>query len=508
QQQSAARSGSSSSSDVDAAEDAEARAVASCSLQCCCLLEAPEKVLTGPGVGAGARRYLGVARPSMMFLWLQQWARENSHPVPSFTTFCRAVRECRGWLKFRKNAGEHAVCDTCWLPGCTAGSVHVLPIAVSVHVLPIDQRPQELQAKAPAASQTLDDYIRHLMLQWQDREADLRWAALSVQLRTSLRMGVRLRDIQRSLSVVLIRADGLDQAKHKCPRSMTKTHGFEALLRPSLSVLMLWAQGHALAFEIKDADVYKNTNSNVEGISRLLDKVYNNCNQALPVHICIVQDNCSRDCKNGLLLSWCVKLHLLQVCERISLQYPSKGHTHGPLDGLGGQAVTKCSACEFSDADSLVGIYDGFLQQSTVDGGASFRGAWKGDEQANWQSWWEEVGLVFSNLFEITTLKDLGYLQDRDKVVAKALQAHREGCINDAARDFLVGWAKGTLRRHPRPAQYEFLNHNRHAFDALAPAAARAPLAPEEYRPIHVQADGGGNLPPGPEDDEADELPE
>ena len=226
-------------------------------------------------------------------------------------------------------------------------------------------------------------------------------------------MGVRLRDIQRSLSVVLIRADGLDQAKHKCPRSMTKTHGFEALLRPSLSVLMLWAQGHALAFEIKDADVFKNTNSNVEGISRVLDKVYNNCNQALPVHICIVQDNCSRDCKNGLLLSWCVKLHLLQVCERISLQYPSKGHTHGPLDGLGGQAVTKCSACEFSDADSLVEIYKGhthgpldglggqavtkcsacefsdadslveiydeFLQQSTVDGGASFRGAWKGD---------------------------------------------------------------------------------------------------------------------------------
>ncbi|CAE7240927.1 unnamed protein product, partial [Symbiodinium necroappetens] len=186
-------------------------------------------------------------------------------------------------------------------------------------------------------------------------------------------MGVRLRDIQRSLSVVLIRADGLDQAKHKCPRSMTKTHGFEALLRPSLSVLMLWAQGHALAFEIKDADVYKNTNANVEGISRVLDKVYNNCNQALPVHICIVQDNCSRDCKNGLLLSWCVKLHLLQVCERISLQYPSKGHTHGPLDGLGGQAVTKCSACEFSTADSLVEIYDAFLQQSTVDGGASFK---------------------------------------------------------------------------------------------------------------------------------------
>ena len=121
---------------------------------------------------------------------------------------------------------------------------------------------------------------------------------------------------------------------------MTKTHGFEALLRPSLSVLMLWAQGHALALR-----------SRMQMSSRIqiqtwrgFREVYSNCIQALPVHICIVQDNCSRDCKNSLLLSWCVKLHLLQVCERMSLQYPSKGHTRGPLDGLGGQAVTKCSA--------------------------------------------------------------------------------------------------------------------------------------------------------------------
>lgn len=33
----------------------------------------------------------------------------------------------------------------------------------------------------------MEDYVRHLMLQWQDREADLRWASLSVQLQASLR---------------------------------------------------------------------------------------------------------------------------------------------------------------------------------------------------------------------------------------------------------------------------------------------------------------------------------
>ena len=187
-----------------------------------------------------------------------------------------------------------------------------------------------------------------------------------------------MRDIQESLSVLLLRADALDQAKHKCPRVLTKTHAFDALLRPSLSVMMLWAQGHALAFDIKDPDNFKNTNSNVEGMARVLDIVYRSCNSSLPHHVAILQDNCSRDCKNGLLLSWCIKLKVLGVLDKISLLYPEKGHTHGPLDALGGQAVVKCSNSEFSTPDELVSLYTGFLQDSKVDGGASFRGAWKG----------------------------------------------------------------------------------------------------------------------------------
>lgn len=33
----------------------------------------------------------------------------------------------------------------------------------------------------------MENYLRHLMLQWQDREADLRWASLSIQLTASMR---------------------------------------------------------------------------------------------------------------------------------------------------------------------------------------------------------------------------------------------------------------------------------------------------------------------------------
>ena len=42
-----------------------------------------------------------------------------------------------------------------------------------------------------------------------------------------------------------------------------------------------------------------------------------------------------------------LKLKLLGVVDHGYLDYPEKGHTHGPLDATGGQAVVKCSNEEF-----------------------------------------------------------------------------------------------------------------------------------------------------------------
>lgn len=90
----------------------------------------------------------------------------------------------------------------------------------------------------------------------------------------------------------------------------------------------------------------------------MLDIVHGNCGGRLPHHIVILQDNCQRECKNGKILSAVVKLKVLDVVDHCTLAYPCKGHTHGPLDACGGQAVVKCSNSEFSTASELTNIYE------------------------------------------------------------------------------------------------------------------------------------------------------
>ena len=216
----------------------------------------------------------------------------------------------------------------------------------------------------------LSDYLKHLMLQWADREADLRWASLSLQLTSQLKMGFRLQQIQRSLSVVLIRADGLDQAKHRIPRTLQPTHAWDRLWRPPATIQMVHGAGHGLHFVVLDYDVPKNTNSNFECVARMLEEVHSHCN-GMPRHIVIIQDNCQRECKNQKIIKAILKLKLLGVIDSGCLLYPEKGHTHGPLDATGGQAIVKCSLCCFDTPEELVAIYDSFLKASKVDEGTA-----------------------------------------------------------------------------------------------------------------------------------------
>ena len=95
-----------------------------------------------------------------------------------------------------------------------------------------------------------------------------------------------------------------------------------------------------------------------ETIARMLDIVYDQCGNRLPHHLVILQDNCQRECKNGKILSAIVKLKVLGCVDHAVLAYPIKGHTHGPLDACGGQAVVKCSHSEFDTADQLSQIYE------------------------------------------------------------------------------------------------------------------------------------------------------
>ena len=56
----------------------------------------------GPGGTAGPRKYLGVVKPAILFESMVMWANDSNHvPAPSFTTFRRALKAARPWLRFR-----------------------------------------------------------------------------------------------------------------------------------------------------------------------------------------------------------------------------------------------------------------------------------------------------------------------------------------------------------------------------------------------------------------------
>ena len=95
-----------------------------------------------------------------------------------------------------------------------------------------------------------------------------------------------------------IRVDGVDQAKLRVPRVLTKTHAFDKLIRPTLHVQGAWFEGFAYHFAVADAGMKRDTNNNLEAIVRLIDHMYQKYG-ALPLTISLIQDNTSRECKKN-----------------------------------------------------------------------------------------------------------------------------------------------------------------------------------------------------------------
>ena len=228
-------------------------------------------------------------------------------------------------------------------------------------------------------------------------------------------MGQRLSDLSRKLSAVLVRVDGIDQAKFRVPRVLQKAHAFDRLVRPALHIQGIWAHCFGFHFAVADADMHKNTNNNVEVLARMLDSVHQKLG-GLPRTVTLIQDNTARECKNSKILKFFIKLKALDILDHAHLGYPEKGHTHGPLDATYGQCCVKIANSEFQDPSEVVDILQGFLDEAALDPGTSQnKQAYKLDESADWEAWWDEVDLRMSQLtgpeaphwFHICSRKDL-----------------------------------------------------------------------------------------------------
>ena len=241
-----------------------------------------------------------------VFLELEAWCNAQEIAKPSFQTLLRALKQC-GCIRFRKTAGQHPNCDTCMYYKKRLRATHSPQVRTEV----------------------LEDYCKHIFLQWLDRGVDSSSTELSRMCRKMLGMGDRLNTMARRSSCWLIRVDGVDQAKFRVPRCATKSHAFEKLLRPALHVQGAWCEGFGYHFAVADADMMKDTNNNMEVMARLMDSLYQK-HEALPLAINLLQDNTCRECKNQLILNFAVKLVALGCLESFTFLYPEKGHTHGP----------------------------------------------------------------------------------------------------------------------------------------------------------------------------------
>ena len=336
-----------------------------------------EAVRIGPGAFRGPLRFLHPGRRIHLFWEYELWAKAKGVHAASFSTFLRSFAKCEDAKILRiRSVGDHAVCSTC-----------------------AEFKTALRQARFPAdRTAILELYTAHVMGQWLDRQIYENATALSLECRKFLDGGQRFASMAASVSQICIAIDGMDQAKFRVPRVLIKTKAFEKLHRPALHVHGCWAHGFGYHLAVSDQDVKKDSVSNIEVLSRMLEQILVT-HRGLPLGLHVQQDNCPRDCKNQNMMKWALKLVAMGVFKWVTLSFLMKGHTHIDIDGTYGQLTVRLSRHEFDDDNDVVNLLLKFLGDLGVEP-ASRRAslAYKLDDMPSWDRWWEEIDLKISSI--------------------------------------------------------------------------------------------------------------
>ena len=252
-----------------------------------------------------------------------------------------------------------------------------------------------------------------------------------------------------SASVGQIDADGVDQAKFRTPKVNTKCHAFETLVRPALHIQGVWMHGVCYQLAVADADMMKNTNNNIESISRCLSCAYDKFSRQLPLGLVVQLDNTWRENRNGKMVKWIVALVGLGIFRWVALCFFQVGHTHGPLDGTFGQLCVKLSYETWDDDKECVLLLQRMLANLGVDAGSRLGAlAYKLDESADWEEFWDQVPAQFSNLcgqdapnyFRACRRRDIGLLDMHSHLARdeKSCPAERSFSQNPNGEDVML----------------------------------------------------------------------
>lgn len=143
----------------------------------------------------------------------------------------------------------------------------------------------------------------------------------------ALAMRTALNGLTLASSSLACIADGMDQAKFKVPRVKTRySKVFTTLWRPRLHMSGTWMHGSHIAFSVADADVKKNSDCQIECISRELERLLL-LHDALPAGLTVQQDNTAREGKNRFFMAWMILCVSLGIFRYTIANFLRKGHS-------------------------------------------------------------------------------------------------------------------------------------------------------------------------------------
>ncbi|MCG8533373.1 MAG: hypothetical protein MI749_22340 [Desulfovibrionales bacterium] len=130
-------------------------------------------------IGTGPRKFLGVVKPIILYQQMCLWCDElQHHPIPSFSSFLRALKEARPWLRFRKSAGQHGLCDSCcWYK---------------------TQLKKHCTSKERVA--VMEQYAQHLLQVWRDRQMENALHAQACHTRQAILEGTHASTLSNSVT--------------------------------------------------------------------------------------------------------------------------------------------------------------------------------------------------------------------------------------------------------------------------------------------------------------------
>ena len=212
----------------------------------------------------------------------------------------------QGTLRIRRKT-QHAKCDVC-----------------------IRFKKYRKQAASESQKSTVNaGYNAHLRSVFRDWQLG---TSMAVHSEMSMAPGTTIPESSRTIYMCV---DGMDKQKYRVPRNMDMGKQWEAAWRPELLNTLVLCHGVADLFYVASCDQRKDSNHQLTVLSHALKAIADIVAEKslpMPGHVCIQQDNTTREGRNQWTMLWGAHLVASGLMSSVTFAFYQVGHTHNECD--------------------------------------------------------------------------------------------------------------------------------------------------------------------------------